>query len=74
MDKEYELVLLGATGYTGKFTASHIASHLPSDLKWAIAGRSENKMADLAKELKKQNPDRSQPGSIHSIHSYTNSC
>jgi short subunit dehydrogenase-like uncharacterized protein len=60
--REYELVLLGATGFTGRFTAEHITQHLPTDLKWAIAGRSSAKLATLAGELKNLNPDRLQPG------------
>ncbi|KAK8191335.1 Saccharopine dehydrogenase-domain-containing protein [Phyllosticta capitalensis] len=62
MSRTYDLVLLGATGYTGKLTAEHIASALPTDLRWAIAGRNEKKLAAIAEDLKKQNPDRSQPG------------
>lgn len=59
--RQYELVLLGATGYTGKLTAEHITTSLPTDLKWAIAGRNEKKLANVAQELKKLNPDRPQP-------------
>ena len=59
--RPYELVLLGANGYTGKMTAEHIARYLPTDLKWAIAGRNSKKLADGAEELKKLNPDRLQP-------------
>lgn len=62
--RQYELVLLGATGYTGKLTAEHITTSLPTDLKWAIAGRNEKKLANVAQELKKLNPDRPQPGSF----------
>lgn len=42
-------------------TAEHIAQYLPTDLKWAIAGRNSKKLADVAEELKKLNPDRLQP-------------
>ncbi|KAL0259778.1 hypothetical protein SLS55_005518 [Diplodia seriata] len=59
--RQYELVLLGATGYTGKLTAEHITTSLPTDLKWAIAGRNEKKLANVAEELKQLNPDRPQP-------------
>lgn len=60
--RQYDLVVFGATGYTGKLTAEHITTHLPTDLKWAIAGRSESKLRDVAAECKALNPDRSQPG------------
>ncbi|KAH8652028.1 Saccharopine dehydrogenase-domain-containing protein [Ilyonectria robusta] len=60
--RQYELVLLGATGYTGRLTAEHITTHLPTDLKWAISGRNGTKLTQCAEELRKLNPDRSQPG------------
>lgn len=59
--RQYECILLGATGYTGKYTAEHITTHLPTDFKWAVAGRSEAKLKALVDELKTLNPDRSQP-------------
>ncbi|APA15011.1 hypothetical protein SS1G_13646 [Sclerotinia sclerotiorum 1980 UF-70] len=60
-DREYELVILGATGYTGKLTAEHVATHLPTDLRWALAGRSSAKLEAVAAECKALNPDRLQP-------------
>ena len=61
-EEEYELILFGATGYTGKLCAEHITTHLPTDLRWALAGRSASKLSALAEELKAVNPNRSQPG------------
>ncbi|KAF2804023.1 uncharacterized protein BDZ99DRAFT_426225 [Mytilinidion resinicola] len=58
---EYDLVLLGATGYTGKYTAQYIAQHHPTDLKWAIAGRNSKKLAAVSETLKKLNGDRLEP-------------
>lgn len=60
--RQYECILLGATGYTGRYTAEHITTHLPTDFQWAIAGRSEHKLNDLAAELRALNVDRQQPG------------
>ncbi|KAK5174520.1 uncharacterized protein LTR77_001600 [Saxophila tyrrhenica] len=60
-DRLYECVVLGATGYTGKYTAEHITTHLPTDFRWAIAGRSEAKLNAVANELKQLNPNRTQP-------------
>ncbi|KAI9675328.1 MAG: hypothetical protein M1817_001231 [Caeruleum heppii] len=61
-DRQYELVLFGATGYTGKLTAEHITTHLPSDLRWALAGRSAEKLSGVRDEIRSYNPDRVQPG------------
>ena len=60
--RQYDLVLLGATGYTGNLTAEYIQEHVSTDLKWAIAGRNASKLAQIAAELKTLNPDRLQPG------------
>ena len=59
--REYDLLLLGATGYTGKLCAEYITISLPTDLKWAVAGRSRSKLSALVDELKVLNPDRQQP-------------
>ncbi|KAF2201784.1 hypothetical protein GQ43DRAFT_440262 [Delitschia confertaspora ATCC 74209] len=60
-DREYELVLLGASGYTGKLTAEYIAQHLPTDLKWAVAGRNAKKLQAVVEEIAQLNPDRAAP-------------
>ncbi|KAL9630721.1 MAG: hypothetical protein Q9164_006276 [Protoblastenia rupestris] len=59
--RTYDLIVFGATGYTGKLTAEHITTHLPTDLKWAVAGRSETKLSGIVNELKTLNADRTQP-------------
>lgn len=60
--REYDIVLFGATGYTGKLCAEHITRKLPTNLKWAIAGRSSSKLCAIVDMLKSYNPDRLQPG------------
>ncbi|KAH6687314.1 saccharopine dehydrogenase [Plectosphaerella plurivora] len=59
--RQYDLVVFGATGYTGSLAAEHVAATLPTDLKWAIAGRSQSKLEAIAAECKKINPNRVQP-------------
>lgn len=60
-DRQYEIVLLGATGYTGRLTAEYIQGHVDTSLKWAIAGRNAAKLSNLVGELKHLNPDRPLP-------------
>lgn len=60
--REFDIVLLGPTGYTGKLCAEHIVQSLPTNLKWALAGRNLSKVEGVAKELKELNPDRVDPG------------
>ncbi|KAK0838132.1 hypothetical protein LTR03_012247 [Friedmanniomyces endolithicus] len=61
-DRQYECVVLGATGYTGKYVCEHIASHLPTDFRWAVAGRSEGKLKQLVDRVNSLNLNRTQPG------------
>lgn len=61
--REYDIVLLGATGHTGKLCAEYITTSLPTDLKWAVAGRSYSKLSALIDGIKTLNPNRLQPGS-----------
>ncbi|KAI0412957.1 Saccharopine dehydrogenase-domain-containing protein [Xylaria grammica] len=58
--RKYDIVLMGATGYTGALIAEHIATNLPTDLKWAISGTSRSKLEHLAEKLTKFG-DRIQP-------------
>ncbi|RJE21762.1 saccharopine dehydrogenase [Aspergillus sclerotialis] len=60
-NKDLDLVLLGPTGYTGRLCAEHIVQHLPTDLKWALAGRSYEKVEKVANDIKQLNPDRAVP-------------
>ena len=54
----YDLTVLGATGYTGKFCVEYIHSSLPTNLKWAIAGRSEKKLLAIKDDLGPTSSDR----------------
>jgi short subunit dehydrogenase-like uncharacterized protein len=46
--REFDLVLLGATGFTGKLVAQYLNRH---DMKWAIAGRNRDKLEAVAAGL-----------------------
>ncbi|KAK4137136.1 hypothetical protein BT67DRAFT_372195 [Trichocladium antarcticum] len=59
--RQYDLVVFGASGYTGKYTAQYITTHLPTDLKWAVAGRSQAKLEQVVALCRGLNPDREQP-------------
>jgi short subunit dehydrogenase-like uncharacterized protein len=45
--KKFDIVVYGATGFTGQLVAEYLASHYRNDgqLKWAMAGRSLDKLA-----------------------------
>ncbi|WP_329250517.1 saccharopine dehydrogenase family protein [Streptomyces canus] len=50
-DRPYDIVLFGATSFAGVLTAEYLAAHGPEDLRWAIAGRSEDKLRALREKL-----------------------
>ncbi|WP_322920208.1 saccharopine dehydrogenase family protein [Nocardioides renjunii] len=49
--RELDLVLFGATGFTGGLTADYLAAHAPADLRWAIAGRNADKLDAVRRRL-----------------------
>eukprot|EP00899_Mesostigma_viride_P014314 jgi/Mesvir1/22884/Mv19408-RA.1 len=53
MAKLYDVVVYGATGYTGSLVASYLyrVYGLGGSLRWAIAGRSKEKLQALSREL-----------------------
>ena len=49
---KYDVVLYGATGFTGKLVADYLASHPSgSEFSWAIAGRNLKKLTELRASL-----------------------
>jgi len=40
----YDLVVYGATGFTGKLLTRYIARQVPATFRWAIAGRSTTRL------------------------------
>ena len=57
-ERPYDLVLFGATGFTGGLTADYLAENAPEGLKWALAGRST---AKLGVSPRSTHGDRSAP-------------
>ena len=49
--REYDLVLFGATGFTGGLTAEYLARNAPKKARWALAGRSAEKLAAVRDKL-----------------------
>jgi short subunit dehydrogenase-like uncharacterized protein len=44
----FDLVLYGATGFTGTLAAKYVNSEYGSSLKWAIAGRTQSKLEKVS--------------------------
>ncbi len=49
--RDLDVVLLGATGFTGGLTAEYLARQAPSDLRWALAGRNRHKLEQVRDKL-----------------------
>lgn len=50
--REFDLVIWGASGFTGRLVARYLADHSEvSEIDWAIAGRNEEKLSALRDEL-----------------------
>jgi saccharopine dehydrogenase (NAD+, L-glutamate forming) len=56
-DRELDLVLFGATGFTGRLTAEYLARHAPDGLRWGLAGRNEAKLEGVREHLAGIVPD-----------------
>jgi short subunit dehydrogenase-like uncharacterized protein len=49
-DRKYDIVVYGATGYTGRLCAEVLAKH-PTNPRWAIAGRDKGRLKALRSKL-----------------------
>jgi saccharopine dehydrogenase (NAD+, L-glutamate forming) len=53
--RKYDLVLFGATGFTGKLVAAYLYRNAASEnIKWAIAGRNSEKLVLLKRKLENE--------------------
>lgn len=51
-DKPFDIVVFGASGYTGRLVAEYLATEYGgTDLTWAMAGRSLDKLASIRTEM-----------------------
>jgi short subunit dehydrogenase-like uncharacterized protein len=73
-EREHDIVLFGATGFTGGLTAAYLAAHADPGTRWALAGRSRQKLeavrlglGDRHAELPLVEADVNDPGSIRAL-------
>ncbi|CUR59662.1 Saccharopine dehydrogenase [metagenome] len=50
-EREFDIVVFGATGFTGELTAAYLARHAPAHLRWALAGRSPGRLEAVRSSL-----------------------
>jgi short subunit dehydrogenase-like uncharacterized protein len=51
---EFDIVVFGATGFVGRLIAAYLDRHAPASLRLAIAGRSADRLAELARGLQRE--------------------
>lgn len=49
--RDHDIVLLGASGFVGRFTAQHLAAAAPDGARIAIAGRSRARLQQVTRDL-----------------------
>jgi short subunit dehydrogenase-like uncharacterized protein len=54
--RSFDVVVFGATGYTGALTAEYLARQAPAGTRWALAGRNREKLEAVRTRLAAINP------------------
>jgi short subunit dehydrogenase-like uncharacterized protein len=71
MERSYDLVLVGGTGFTGRLTADYLAAHMPAGGRWALAGRGQRRLEELRDRIGVEVPllraDLTDPDSLREI-------
>ena len=65
MQPRYDIVLFGATGFTGGLTAEYLARHAPAPCRWALAGRNQRKLEAVRDRLAAINPACAELALLH---------
>ncbi|MCW2783092.1 MAG: Saccharopine dehydrogenase [Marmoricola sp.] len=52
----FDIVVFGATGFTGELTAAYLAEHAPAGCSWALAGRNQDKLEAVRTRLAQIDP------------------
>src|SRR4051794_6755639 len=59
--RPHDVVLFGATGFTGGLTAEYLAANAPAELRWALAGRNRSKLDAVVDRLAALAPQGAKP-------------
>ena len=63
-ERDHDLALFGATGFTGGLTADYLAANAPAGLRWALVGRNRAKLEAVAARLAAASPEAPTPDLI----------
>ncbi len=64
-ERQYDIVIFGATGFTGELTAAYLAEHAPAGLRWALAGRNRAKLEAVRDRLSTIDPELAELPLLH---------
>ncbi|MFC4115655.1 saccharopine dehydrogenase family protein [Nonomuraea zeae] len=64
MERPYDIVLFGASGFTGALTASYLARTAPPGTRWALAGRDRAKLERLGLDAPILIADAADPAAV----------
>ena len=59
-EREYDIVVFGATGFTGALTAEYLGHRAPATTRWALAGRNRDKLEAVRRRLAEISPASAQ--------------
>jgi len=60
-DRIYDIVLYGASGFTGRLASLYVAKTYGNKIRWCIAGRSIKALEEIKRQIYEINPDLSVP-------------
>jgi short subunit dehydrogenase-like uncharacterized protein len=63
--RSYDIVLFGATGFTGALTAEYLVAHAPEGARLALAGRNREKLETVRRKLTDINPASAELPLLH---------
>ncbi len=64
-DRRFDIVVFGATGFTGALTAEYLAQHAPAGMSWALAGRNMDKLSGVRARLGAIDPAHAELPLLH---------
>lgn len=53
-ERTYDVVVFGATGFTGRLAAEYLARYAPASTRWAVAGRNRAQLEGVAAALSEE--------------------
>lgn len=60
-DRELDVVVFGAAGFTGTLVVNYLSGHLPREARWAIVGRTREELDTAAERLRRSAPKAAAP-------------